>query len=263
MSKITISLAQMNIIPGDTDHNRATFRKMVAEAAKRQSDLVVFPELFSTGYVLEQAEDYASNPNEDMFAEMSDMAAEHKIAITGSILEHHNGGFANCMVYFDKEGEIQGTYRKMHLFRLFDEEKYLEQGESPTVLDLPWGKAGAAICYDLRFPELFRRYSTQNDTTMLIIPAEWPLVRVEHWRTLLIARAIENQSYVVACNCAEKSGETVFGGHSMIIDPWGEIILEASEKEALLTAEIDMDTVSDIRSRIPIFDDLRKDTFSY
>lgn len=263
MSSITISLAQMHIIPGDTDHNRATFREMVVQAAMRQSDLVVFPELFSTGYVLEEAEAYASEPAQGMFAEMSDMAAEHQIAITGSILEQHNGGVANCMAYFDKKGDLQGIYRKMHLFRLFDEEKYLLQGVSPSVLDLPWGKTGAAICYDLRFPELFRRYATQNNTTMLIIPAEWPLIRVEHWRTLLIARAIENQSYVVATNSAGRSGETVFGGHSMIIDPWGQIILEAGEKEELRTAIIDLDEIANARSRIPVFDDLRTDTFSY
>lgn len=263
MSKITISLAQMHIIPGDTEHNRATFRTMVAEAAQRKSDLVVFPELFSTGYVLEEAQDYASEPQQGMFAEMSDMAAEHKIAITGSILEKHNGGVANCMAYFTADGELQGTYRKMHLFRLFDEEKYLEQGESPTVLDLAWGKAGTAICYDLRFPELFRRYATQHNTNMIIIPAEWPLIRVEHWRALLIARAIENQSYVIATNCAEKSGETVFAGHSMIIDPWGKVILEAGEKEVLLTAEIDLDEIADARAKIPVFDDLRTDTFRY
>lgn len=263
MSQITISLAQMHIIPGDTEHNRATFRKMVAEAAQRQSDLLVFPELFSTGYVLEEAEQYASEPHQGMFAEMSDMATEHQIAIAGSILEKHKNGVANCMVYFDKEGALQGTYRKMHLFRLFDEEKYLLQGESPTVLDLPWGKAGTAICYDLRFPELFRRYATQNETTMLIIPAEWPLIRIKHWRTLLMARAIENQSYVLATNCAEQSGASVFGGHSMIIDPWGEIILEAGEKEGLFTATIELDEIANARGKIPVFDDLRTDTFGY
>jgi omega-amidase len=263
VSKITISLAQMNIIPGDTEHNRATFREMVAEAAQNKSELVVFPELFSTGYVLEEAQDYASESDEGMFAEMSDMAAEHKIAITGSILEKHKGAVANCLAYFDAEGKLQGRYRKMHLFRLFDEEKYLLQGDSPTVLDLAWGKAGTAICYDLRFPELFRHYATQHNTTMLIIPAEWPLIRVEHWRALLIARAIENQGYVVACNSAEKSGETIFAGHSMIIDPWGKVILEAGEKEELVTAEIELDEIANARGKIPVFDDLRRDTFRY
>ena len=122
-----------------------------------------------------------------------------------------------------------GVYRKMHLFGLFDEDQYLAPGQSPLVLDLPWGTTGLAICYDLRFPEIFRRYAIKENAKMVIISAEWPLARLAHWRALLIARAIENQCFIVACNAAGEAGDTVMAGHSMIIDPWGQIVVEAGE----------------------------------
>ena len=96
---------------------------------------------------------------------------------------------------------------------------------------------------------------------MVIIPAEWPIQRVEHWRSLLVARAIENQCYMVACNAAGETGETVFGGHSMIVDPWGKIIVEGGEAPLLLTAQIEMDTVEEVRKKIPVFEDRRPDLY--
>ena len=135
---------------------------------------------------------------------------------------------------------LAGVYRKIHLFRLFDEHKWLGEGEAPTMMDLPWGRAGLSICYDLRFPELFRRYAVEHGAELILICAEWPLVRVEHWRALLIARAIENQCFVAATNSCGDTGGTVFGGHSMIVDPWGAVIAEAGEDESLVTAEVDL-----------------------
>jgi omega-amidase len=136
----------------------------------------------------------------------------------------------------------------------------LQAGQAPLAIDLPWGNTGIAICYDLRFPELFRRYAADG-AKMFIIPAEWPLERIEHWRALLIARAIENQVYVVACNAAERTGDTTFGGHSMIVDPWGKVIIEGGESPMLLTAAIELDVINEVRGRIPVWEDRRTDIY--
>jgi omega-amidase len=154
-----------------------------------------------------------------------------------------------------------GIYRKLHLFGLMEEDQYLAPGAAGLTMDLPWGTTGMAICYDLRFPELFRRYATQDGARLIVVPAEWPLERIDHWRALLVARAIENQAYIIATNAAGKTGDTVFGGHSMVIDPWGNIMVEAGETSQLLTVELDLTLVDTVRKRIPVFDDMRLDIY--
>ncbi len=261
MTKISISLAQMRIKLARVEDNLATAEQMISQAASRDSDLVLLPELWSTGYDLANAADYAAELGTGMFEQLAESARANSIAVFGSILEGHGDQVMNCATYHDAAGELRGVYRKIHLFRLFDEHKWLGEGLRPTVMDLPWGRAGLSICYDLRFPELFRRYAVADGAKLMLICAEWPLVRVQHWRALLIARAIENQCFVVAANSCGDTGGTVFAGHSMVIDPWGKVLLEAAEDEALLTAEIDLDEVDRVRQQIPIFEDRRPDAY--
>jgi predicted amidohydrolase len=250
----------MNIALGDLKKNVGVMEKWTGEAARRGSHLVVFPELFSTGYALDNAKDLASPLNSGVFNQISAAATENKICVTGSILERRGETVANSAPFFSPKGTMLGIYRKIHLFRLMDEDKWLEAGSSPLTMDLPWGRTALAICYDLRFPELFRRYAVEGAKVM-IIPAEWPMARVEHWRALLQARAIENQCYVVATNAAGQIGDTEFGGHSMIVDPWGKIVAEAGETPMTITAEIDVELVDEIRQRIPVFEDRRPELY--
>ncbi|MFN8371767.1 MAG: carbon-nitrogen family hydrolase [Anaerolineae bacterium] len=260
MPKLTVSLAQMNLVLGDVNKNYANAEKLIIEAARRGSQLVVLPELWSSGYALDNAKDLASALNSGTFNQIAALATQHKISIVGSILEKRGVDVANSAPFFASNGRMMGVYRKIHLFRLMDEDKWLAPGSAPLSIDLPWGNTGIAICYDLRFPELFRHYAVDG-AKMVIIPAEWPIQRVEHWRSLLVARAIENQCYMVACNAAGETGETVFGGHSMIVDPWGKIIVEGGEAPLLLTAQIEMDTVEEVRKKIPVFEDRRPDLY--
>lgn len=260
MAKLVISLAQMNIALGDERKNVAQMEKWTAEAARRGSHMVVFPELWSTGYALEQSKELASTLNSGTFATISSAATGNKISVVGSILEKRGLEVSNSAAFFAPNGRMLGVYRKIHLFRLMQEDEWLQPGASPLALDLPWGNTGLAICYDLRFPELFRKYAVDG-AKMVILPAEWPIERVEHWRALLVARAIENQCYIVATNAAGQTGETVFGGHSMIVDPWGKIVVEGGESPMLLTAEIEMDLVDEVRQRIPVFEDRRGDLY--
>ena len=137
-----------------------------------------------------------------------------------------------------------------------DEEKHLQSGDKLGLLNVSGTDAGMMICYDIRFPELARKLAI-NGAKMLFVPAQWPNPRLHHWRTLLMARAIENQMFVIACNRCGTSGTSTFFGHSLIIDPWGEIIAEAGEEESIIRAEIDLALVDTIRSKIPVFEDRR------
>ena len=261
MAKLSVSLGQMQIKLARVEDNLAAAEGMIGEAAARNADLVVLPELWSTGYDLENAADYADKLGAGMFAQISETARDNAIAVFGSVLERRGDQVMNCAAYHDAQGGLAAVYRKIHLFRLFDEHKWLGEGETPATLAFPWGGAGLSICYDLRFPELFRRYAVAQGAKLILLCAEWPLIRVEHWRTLLIARAIENQCFVVATNSCGDTGGTVFGGHSMIVDPWGKVIVEAGEDECLLSAEIDLAEVDRVRQQIPVFEDRRPDAY--
>ncbi len=261
MPKLTVTLAQMNIALANQNKNISQMEKLAAEAGRRGSYLLVLPELWHTGYDLKNAHSYASELNKGLFATLSTVATHSKLAIVGSQMEKRGQEVANSAPFFAPNGRMMGVYRKLHLFGLMDEDDYLQPGPATLVMDLPWGATGVAICYDLRFPELFRRYAADEGAKIIIVPAEWPLERVEHWRALMIARAIENQCYMIGCNAAGKTGDTVFGGHSMIVDPWGKIVVEAGESPQLVTADIDIDLIDEVRSRIPVFADRRLDIY--
>ncbi len=265
MSKLTISLVQMDIALGDPEENFRRAEELIAEAARRGSDLVVLPELWSTAYDLERAQELASPlaPSPDLpdwFERFSRLALAHGVWLTGSLLEHRNGRIYNTMPVYNPDGFLVGSYSKIHLFRLMEEHRHLTPGEKTTLLELPWGPTGLAICYDLRFPEIFRKYALEG-ARLIILPAEWPYPRRMHWRTLLRARAIENQCFVAACNRVGKSGDAHFFGASAVIGPSGERLIEGGETETILTVTMDLADVEAVREHIPIFQDRRPELY--
>ncbi len=253
--KLTLSLGQMNVQLGQPEANLARVRAWTAEAARRGSALVLFPELWSTGYDLENWQRHASPPGAGMFPRLAELAREHHIALGGSVLEVRDGKAYNAFALFDAEGALSATYRKTHLFGLMDEPRNLTAGDVPVVLDLPFGRAGLAICYDLRFPKLFAAYVDARCEAFLLC-AEWPNPRLDHWQTLLRARAIEGQAFVIACNRVGGSGTTFFG-HSMIVDPWGDVVVEGDDSEGVVVGRIDRARLSEIRSHFPFLSDGR------
>ncbi len=259
--KLKIALGQLDVKLAEPAANLEKARAFAAEAARVNADILVLPELWTTGYDLANAARYATDVTAGLFAEMAGIAREYQIYLLGSSLSlPENGGFGNTAVFLTPTGDLLAQYTKLHLFRLMDEDQYLVPGNQPTLVSTPWGKAGLAICYDLRFPELFRHYALSG-ASFIFLPAEWPHPRLSHWQTLLRARAIENQVYMIACNRVGTSGDTRFFGHSCVIDPWGELVVEAGETELLLTAEIDLDLVSQVRHKIPVFADRRSDIY--
>ena len=250
----------MDIKLGDPEANFTLARQWTAEAAQRGSELIVFPELWSSGYDLENWQKHASPLGQGMFASLSDLAAEFKIGIAGSILEARNGKAYNTLTLFDAKGEQQAVYRKVHLFRLMQEEKWLAPGEESVLVETNWGKTGFS---DLLRPTLRRTLSQicvggrEGDHHPRRVAAR----RAAHWQTLLRARAIENQMFIIAVNRVGESKGEIFGGHSAVIDPWGEAIVEGDDHQSLLHAEIDMGLVDEVRKRIPIFEDRREDVY--
>ena len=213
--------------------------------------------LWSTGYDLENASLYAAELNEGIFAETAVLARQHNLNIIGSCLSKlDDNKFGNTAIFVNHKGDILADYSKIHLFQLMAEHQFLAAGEKLTTVDTKWGSMGLAICYDLRFPEIFRQYALA-DSVLTFLPAEWPHPRLQHWRTLLRARAIENQMVMVACNRVGRSKDTDFCGHSCVVDPWGEVLVEGGEDEDLLLAEVDLERVTAVRQTIPIFQDRR------
>lgn len=263
---LTVTLVQMDIAVGKPTENFKQAGLKIVEARRRKSNLVVMPELWSTGYALDSAEALASpisgrSRTKNWFVRFASLAKANCVWLTGSLLERQaDGGFYNCMPLYSPRGSLAAAYRKIHLFRLMEEDQYLMPGQDTTLIDLPWGRVALAICYDLRFPELFRRYALHG-AQLIIVPAEWPCERQEHWRTLLRARAIENQCYIAACNRVGESNGTHFCGHSAIIDPKGEVVVEGDDTEAILTATIDLNECKQAREQIPVFDDRRPELY--
>ena len=260
---LTISLAQMDVTVGQPEVNLARAQNWVRQGAEAGAELVVLPELWGSGYDLARAAQHADELGAGLFAEMAALARTHGVYLAGSLLERKGEGFFNTAALYDAQGVLRGHYRKTHLFRLMDEQQYLQAGDAMPVFDLPWGRTALAVCYDLRFPELFRRYALQG-AMLVVVPAQWPARRAEHWRTLLRARAIENQMVVVGCNRVGCDGDdsAPFGGHSAVYDAWGRAAVEGNpDEEMLLTGAVDLSVVAQARSFIPALEDRRPDLY--
>ncbi|MCJ7622800.1 MAG: carbon-nitrogen family hydrolase [Anaerolineaceae bacterium] len=258
--KISISLAQLNLKLGNTAKNLENAFQMISVASESKSDLILLPELWSSSYDLENCHKYAEK-NRKINLEVANFAKQKNITVGGSLLREFQGDIFNTFTMLNSDGKILAQYDKIHLFRLMDEHIWMKPGNKIQTVDFPWGKTGLAICYDLRFPELFRRYA-HSGVKLILLVAEWPQTRINHWNTLLQARAIENQVFIAAVNCVGKTGQAVYGGSSMIIDPWGEILINGDlNNPQILTAEIDLTLVDDVKNKIPVLDDCRPDIY--
>lgn len=261
MKNLRIALIQSDICFGHPDQNYIHMEQKIKMACEQGTDLILLPELWTTAYDLTRIHEIGDRNGERTKAFLGRLSKQYGVTLVGgSIAEIKDQNVYNTIYTYDPNGELIAEYRKIHLFRLMDEEKYLTAGDQLSSFTLRDTKFGLAICYDLRFPELTRSYALSG-CKVLILPAEWPHPRLHHWRTLSQARAIENQIYVVACNRVGKAGATHFFGHSLVVDPWGEVLIEGSEEEEILHAEINLQLVDEIRNRIPVFADRRAELY--
>jgi omega-amidase len=167
---------------------------------------------------------------------------------------------SNTAVLYAPDGALLGGYRKIHLFRLMQEPRYLTPGDRATLCPTPWGPTGLAICYDLRFPELFRAMALAGAVLFLVL-AQWPVQRVEAWLLLARARAVENELIVAACNRVGNDGQVVFPGRSCVVDPWGNALVEGDDQERLLIARADLREIRKARRYITVYEDRRPDAY--
>ncbi|NUS56797.1 MAG: carbon-nitrogen family hydrolase [Streptomycetaceae bacterium] len=228
--------------------------------ARAGDHLVVLPELWLPGgWDYARWDDDAEDLDGPTARAMSAAARDAGVWLhAGSIVERGpDGAHYNTSLLFGPDGVRRATYRKIHRFG-FDsgEAALMGPGTDLVTCPTPYGTLGLATCYDLRFPEMFRLLLDQG-TEVLVIPAAWPARRVEHWRLLARARAVENQVFVLACNTAGTQADMPQGGHSMVVDPWGEIVAEAGAGGQVLTAEIDTALVAKTRADFPVLKDRR------
>ena len=265
---LTIALAQMDVSPGKPEVNLDRARALAAQAREAQADLLLLPELWYHGYDLERAREWAAPLGEGGFAKMSALAREFGLYLAGSTLERHAGGgsgepgrtVSNTAALYSPQGDLLGSYRKIHLFRLMQEHRYLTPGDSATLCPTPWGPVGLSICYDMRFPELFRVMALAG-AVLFLVPAQWPVKRVEAWFLLARARAVENELFVAACNRVGRDGDVVFPGRSCVVDPWGNVLVEGDDSERLLVASIDLREVRKARRYLTVYQDRRPEAY--
>ncbi|MEN6566435.1 MAG: carbon-nitrogen family hydrolase [Veillonellales bacterium] len=253
-----VALIQMDIALGDVEANRRKAMTLIQAGLQQQAKLLVLPELWTTGYILDQLTTLGESDNGPTVQMLQTVAKENQVEImTGSIAEIRDGKIYNTAYAINNKGNIVNKYSKIHLVPMMDEEKFLTPGDHRSLFDLSFGKAGAIICYDLRFTELSRALAVDG-CQALFIPAEWPDIRGKHWRILNMARAIENQMFIIAVNRVGKDPNNTFFGHSLLIDPWGDILAEGSEtEEQVIVADVDFSIVDTIRQQIPVFADRR------
>ena len=259
---LRIALAQMDVSPGQPEDNLRRVEALAEASAQQDVQLLLLPELWLSGFDLDQAEAHARAFEDSFRARWATVAKRHGLYIAGSVLAPTpDGRPANTALVVSPEGETLATYRKVHLFEPMGERTHLASGETFPTFDLPWGRTALAICYDLRFPEQFRPFALAG-VLLVLLPAQWPLPRLEHWRILLRARAIENQFWLAACNRVGRDpGGATFAGHSAVISPWGEVIVEGAEERALLLADLDLDEAERTRRKFPVLGDRRQDLY--
>lgn len=255
--KWKVGCIQFNIVFGKPLENKLLVEKWLESAAKQDCDIVVLPELWTTGYDLTRLTEIADQNAQDTIAFLQEQAVKHHIHIIGGSIANAKGNnIENTMLIVSNKGELLHQYSKLHLFQLMDEHLYLQAGHNEGLFTLNNEKMAGVICYDIRFPEWIRTHVLKGAKIVFVV-AEWPLKRLDHWRTLLQARAIENQVFIIACNRSGSDPNNQFAGHSMVIDPWGEILAEGGETDEIVIADIDLDRVEQTRKTIPVFQDRR------
>lgn len=215
-----IACVQMDIALGKPNINFSKVENLIAEAVKQNSDVIVLPEMWNTGYALKELSTIADENGNDTKQFLTRLSKKYAVNIVGgSVATSRDGKFFNTMYVSDRNGNIISQYDKAHLFKLMDEHLYLEPGQSNNIFQLDEVTCGGVICYDLRFPEWIRSH-VLNGAKIMFIPAQWPTKRTDHWQLLLQARAIENQCFIVGINRVGSDTNNEFDGHSMVIAPW-------------------------------------------
>ena len=255
---------QFDVRPGDVAANSAAMRAGVEEAVSAGARLCVLPELWSTSF-LSTFEEATLAEAEHAEAELAELSRQHDLVIVGSTIELAGDQVFNTAHVYER-GVRLASYRKIHRFSPNLEHRHHSAGDTPCVVDTRLGRLGIMICYDIRFPEL-SRYYFHRGVDVLVVPGQWPEARAQHWRTLLRARAIENQMFVVGCNRtgqepSQRNGEPMaFPGDGRIVDPTGEVLAAGSGEAGAIVATIELRKNRTMRRILPIARDQRPSVY--
>ncbi len=255
-----VACVQFDIAWEDMHANYASVRSLLGAAGLPPGSLAILPEMFATGFSMD-VDAASDDPDRETQQVLADFACRMGIYLLGGVVSRAPDGRGyNEAVACDPSGAIVARYQKMHPFALAGEAEHYVAG-SKIVL-FPWHSfiVCPLICYDLRFPELFRAAVRQGANFFTVI-ANWPTTREEHWVKLLQARAIENQAYVAGINRTGKDPRYTYGGRSLIIDPHGEILADAGASPGVIRAETEFDAMQAYRRDFPALADMRNDLF--
>jgi omega-amidase len=259
-----IAAAQIACSLGDIDANIGKIRNFVSRAKDVGAELVVFPEMVDTGYSMPVIQKLARPWTEGAVPELQQIAQTFSIAIICGVSERDGAAIYNSQAFVDSNGDIVAKYRKSHLFSVqpIEEQKCFSPGNELCTFAMNEFRFALSICYDLRFPEMFRKQAANDHANVFVISSAWPFPRLEHLRALTLARAIENQSYVILSNRVERDDGVAFCGSSAIVDPYGVLMAAASaDREELISAELSHDVIDSVRNRMPVFEHLRRDLY--
>lgn len=247
---LRIAVFQFDLVWESPADNRAKIDEWLQKAS-RKMDVVFLPETFSTGFSMNV--ELAESMDGETITWMRERCAEHQLAMCGSLIIKEDGQFFNRLVFVEPSGEVH-FYNKRHLFTMADEESHFQQGKERLIVTYKGWRICPLICYDLRFPVWARN---RNEYDILVYSANWPESRTEVWNTLLKARAIENQTYVVGANRVGVDGNKIlYSGNSQLIDPKGtQLSAIADHHKGIVYAGFSHDELMEFRKKFPVLDD--------
>src|SRR5438552_14455724 len=259
-----IAVAQISCSLGDPEANLSKVRDFSRQAKETGAELIVFPEMTDTGYSMPVIRTHAASWTSGFVPGIQEIATKLSLSIVSGVCDRDGSSIYNSQVLVDAKGEIVAKYRKTHLYAVapVEEQTCFAPGAGFASFALGDLRFGFSICYDLRFPEMYRKLATEQNVGAFLISSAWPFPRDEHFRVLAQARAIENQGYVIASNRVGKDADLWFCASSAIIDPRGVIVAAASsDREELIHADVSEDLVLSVRSRVESLAHRRQDLY--
>ncbi|PTY44652.1 carbon-nitrogen family hydrolase [Staphylococcus aureus] len=258
-----VQIYQLPIIFGDSSKNETQITQWFEKNMNAEVDVVVLPEMWNNGYDLEHLNEKADNNLGQSFSFIKHLAEKYKVdIIAGSVSNIRNNQIFNTAFSVNKGGQLINEYDKVHLVPMLREHEFLTAGENVAEpFQLSDGTyVTQLICYDLRFPELLR-YPARSGAKIAFYVAQWPMSRLQHWHSLLKARAIKNNMFVIGTNSTGFDGNTEYAGHSIVINPNGDLVGELNESADVLTVDLNLNEVEQQRENIPVFKSIKLDLY--
>ena len=254
-------IVQFDVRPGNIESNLSSALKGIDQLGALNAKIALLPEMWSCGFDNKNLSKHAEK-TDNIIDELTRTASRYNMIIAGSLPESSGNDIFNTMYLIDGGKGVINTYRKIHLFSHAKENKYFCAGNRAVVCETSAGPVGLMLCYDIRFPELCRTL-TLSGALLVLTSAQWPLERIAHWDILLRARAIENQIFMVAANRCGMENSIEYGGHSLLVSPFGEILARAEDRECIISSEIDFTELAEFRRKIPCLNERMPDTYDF